>query len=308
MSRNEPDISEYLWAGSAHCTGVRVFNHEITPSDTRADVLSFSEFMVNRKLARKPVDLRQRIATQAANRSEGMFLMIKLLEQDIYPGKNEKQLNRTIKNMPSGIGQAYSRELNKISLLKPFEKEQAVALLKWVLFAVRPLKVKELAEALAVSSDDLEEGYPSDDLPDSWHDGFVDEDYVREMIIGPCGSLLQLRSTGPGLPLADHTVHFVHFSVKEFLTTPDVNSDWAVRLGIQNSTAEELRLSNICLRYLTLDNFQTVPPATSIYPFLSYASWAWYFHSFHQSPIPPTPIVRRTQKAFDPSICSWKVW
>lgn len=54
----------------------------------------------------------------------------------------------------------------------------AVMILRWTLFAVRPLQVKELAEALVVSGDDLEE-YLEDDLPDSWQDGFVDEDYVR---------------------------------------------------------------------------------------------------------------------------------
>ncbi|KXX83298.1 Serine/threonine-protein phosphatase 6 regulatory ankyrin repeat subunit C [Madurella mycetomatis] len=45
-----------------------------------------------------------------------------------------------------------------------------------------------------------------------------------------------------------------------------------------------------------------------MYPFLSYAPWAWYYHSFHEKPQPPQDIMTRTQKAFDPSIASWRVW
>ncbi len=76
---------------------------------------------------------------------------------------------------------------------------------------------EELAEALIVSGDDLDE-YPEDDLPDSWQDGFVDEEYVKEMIIGRCGSLLQLQSSAKDLPLAEHSASTSFtFSVKEYL-------------------------------------------------------------------------------------------
>ncbi|KAM0259059.1 hypothetical protein ACHAQJ_003560 [Trichoderma viride] len=310
VSRDVPDISEYLGRDSVNDSSIQRFEYGITAKDTAADVKSFSEFMVNTRLAKKKEELRQQIANQAAERSEGMFLWIKLLEREISPGQNAKQLTQTVREMPSGISEAYSRELEKLSQQPQSKRAQAVMILRWTLFSVRPLKVKELVEALAVSEDELE-GYPEDDLPDSWLESFVDEDYVKEMILSRCGSLLQLRSNTTDLPLADHTVHFVHFSVKEYLcnsSTTTSPNNWIAELGLADVAVEEIRLSKICLRYLTLDTFEDVPPDTSIYPFLSYASWAWYFHSFHNKPKPSQDVMNRTLKAFDPETSSWKIW
>jgi ankyrin repeat protein len=310
VSRDVPDISEYLGRESIHDPSIQRFEYGITAKDTTADVKSFSEFVVNSKLAKKKEELRQEIANQAAERSEGMFLWIKLLEREISPGQNAKQLSKTVREMPSGISEAYSRELEKISQQPQSQRAQAVMILRWTLFSVRPLKVKELVEALAVSEDELE-GYPEDDLPDSWLESFVDEDYVKEMILSPCGSLLQLRSNTADLPLADHTVHFVHFSVKEYLcnlSTATSPNNWVTELGLADVAVEEIRLSKICLRYLTLDTFEDVPQDTSIYPFLSYASWAWYFHSFHNKPKPSQEVMNQALKAFDPATSSWKIW
>ncbi len=310
VSRDVPDINEFLGQESADYPGIVKFEYEITAKDTTADVRSFSEHMVNSKLPKKKEDLRQKIAEQAAERSEGMFLWIKLLEQEISPGQNAKELTKTVHEMPSGISEAYSREVERIGQLPPSQKDKAVMILRWILFAVRPLQVKELAEALVISGEELED-YPDEDLPDMWQDGFVDEDYVNEMILGRCGSLLQLRSNSPQTALADHTVHFVHFSVKEYLSSLSravVPNQWAADLGLADAAVEEVRLSRICLRYLTLNTFEDIPPNTNVYPFLSYASWAWYFHSFHEKPTPSQDIMHRTQKAFDPATSSWKVW
>ncbi|KAK3357803.1 ankyrin repeat and SOCS box protein 7 [Lasiosphaeria hispida] len=313
VSRDVPDIREYLGEDTPAGGGSNVGRLEycITAKDTTADVESFSEYMVNTKLPKKKAELRQKIAAQAAQRSEGMFLWIKLLEQEISPGQNAKQLVKAVTEMPSGISEAYSRELEKIARLPPDEKEKAVMILRWTLFAVRPLQVKQLAEALVVSGEKLDE-YPEDDLPDCWCDGFVDEDYIKEMILGRCGSLLQLRSTSSEQRLAEHTVHFVHFSVKEYLSkfsqSTATANQWAADLGLGDPAVEEASLSNICLRYLTLNTFEDIPPDTHVYPFLSYAAWAWYFHSFRDKPTPSQDIMHRTQRAFDPTTSSWRVW
>ncbi|KAK3291787.1 ankyrin repeat and SOCS box protein 7 [Chaetomium fimeti] len=314
VSRDVPDIREYLGQDTSPSgdSDVRKLEYGITAKDTTADVASFSEHMVNTKLPKKKAEIRQNIAAKAAQRSEGMFLWIKLLEREITPGRNVKELVKAVSEMPSGISEAYSRELEKIVQLPPDEKEKAVMILRWTLFAIRPLQVKQLAEALVVSDENLSE-YPEDDLPDCWSDGFVDEDYTKEMILGRCGSLLQLRSTSSQQPLADHTVHFVHFSVKEYLSKSSSQraataNRWVADLGLGDPAAEEARLSNICLRYLTLDRFEDIPSDTQVYPFLSYAAWAWYFHSFRDKPTPSQDIIDRTQRAFDPTTSSWRVW
>ncbi|KAF5649674.1 ankyrin repeat and SOCS box 7 [Fusarium sp. NRRL 52700] len=311
MSRDVSDIRKYLGQES-HCEddGVIKTEYAITARDTSADVQSFSESMVNQKLQKKPEEKRLHLASQAAKRSDGMFLWIKLLERKISSTQNMKELEKTVTDMPAGISDAYTSELEKIAILKTEDKEKAVMILRWTLFAVVPLQVKQLAEALFVSKEDLRD-YPDDSLPDEWDQGFVDEDYVQERILGKCGSLLQLRATSPDTPLADHTVHFVHFSVKEYLSKLSNTvplSEWAAKLELKPTDIEETRLSNVCLRYLTLDRFKDLPIDTKRYPFLAYAAWAWYFHSFDNKPSPSTHIMDQTQKAFDPKVSSWKVW
>lgn len=307
VSRDVADIREYLGAGNEQEVGVRKMEYQITSKDTAADVTAFSVHVVDQKLSKKPEKLRLEIATQAAGRSEGMFLWIQLLEKEISSGDNAKELRRIVSEMPSGISQAYARELDKIDRLNERDRRQAIMILRWVLFAVRPLQVKELAEALVVS-DHEDQSYPGDDLPDEWEDCFVNEEYVKTKILGLGGSLLRLRSESPDSSLASHTVHFVHFSVKEYLTSNVTEDSWAAKLSLSDPSNETNTLSRICLHYLTMDVFDKIPTHTRLYPFLSYASWAWYFHGFHQKPSPCGDIMDSTKRAFDPCSASWKVW
>lgn len=307
VSRDVADIREYLGDDSMHDDGLSRLEYRITPEDTEADVRVFSTCMVDRKLSRKKEELRRQIATEAAVRSEGMFLWIQLLEKEISPGQNAKQLKETVQGMPSGISEAYARELERIDRLQSRDRKQAIMILRWVLFAVRPLQVKELAEALIVSENELD-AYPEDDLPDEWEECFVDEDYVKTRVLGLCGSLLRLHLDTSHSSIANNTVHFVHFSVREYLTSRVTENPWAAKLGFGDASAEMNVLSRVCLRYLTLDVFNDIPSNTEIYPFLSYASWAWYFHSFHQKPRPSKDIMDSTKRAFDPASTSWRVW
>ncbi|CAF3623619.1 unnamed protein product [Fusarium graminearum] len=311
VSRDVPDIREHLGQDTSNGNNkVQKLEYCITAKDTSEDIESFAKFTVDDKLRKKSTKVRNNIATRAVDRSDGMFLWIELLGRKLMPSSNEKTLVKTVTEMPAGISDAYANELEDISQRPTEEKEQSVMILRWVLFAVVPLQVKQLAEALLVSSPELSE-YPDDDLPDEWEQEFVDDCYVKDNILGRCGSLLQIRSSSPDTPLGDQTVHFVHFSVKEFLTelsNTEPRNDWATKLGLESTSIEETRLSDVCLRYLTLERFHDIPQEPERYPFLSYASWAWYFHSFHEKPSPSTQIISRTQEAFNPKASGWKVW
>ncbi|KAI1739257.1 ankyrin repeat and SOCS box protein 7 [Xylaria scruposa] len=277
VSRDVADIREYLDGKATKPDGLEVTEYGITAKDTKADIRSFSKNMVNRRLPNKYPELRDILAKKAA--------------------------------MPAGVSEAYSRELERIQKLPQRSRSAAFAILRWVLFAVRPLQVKELAEALAISEmADDETLYPRDRLPDAWEKTFVDEDYVDEMILARCGSLIQLRATSSEEPLANRTVHFVHFSVKEYLfSLPDISHLVGSSDRIQVAE-EENRLSHICLRYLSLPIFASSLTDKQLYPFLSYAAWAWYFHSYKRKLGPPAETISRTKKVFHPSTGSWKVW
>ncbi|KAI0442535.1 ankyrin repeat and SOCS box protein 7 [Xylaria telfairii] len=310
VSRDIADIRDCLQPDVSHSDNLEAFDYGITARDTGADVTAFSENMVNKALPNKVPGLRESLAKTAATRSEGMFLWIKLLESEISSGQNAWELQQTITEMPAGISEAYSRELERIIKLNERPRSAALAILRWVLFAVRPLQVKELAEALAISNmRDDETAYPRKRLPDAWEEGFVDEEYVDEMILGRCGSLIHLRSNKADESLADRTVHFVHFSVKEYLLSLQDAKYLFGTSGRVQVAEEETHLAHICLRYLTLPVFADSLTDKAAYPFLSYAAWAWYFHSWYKQNMEVVAeTVARTKRVFHPHTGSWKVW
>ncbi|KAL9622121.1 MAG: hypothetical protein Q9160_003464 [Pyrenula sp. 1 TL-2023] len=329
ISRDVPDIRLQIGKSSAASNTMLMSEYAITARDTSSDVKLFSESMINHKLPKKPETLRTEIVERAAEKCEGMFLWIKLLEHEISPGQSSKEILEAVSEMPTRISEAYAREVERMILQPRRHKNKALAILRWVLFAIRPLKVKELAEALTVSgNDDLTE-YPHDDLPDMWADSFVDEDYVNEVILGRCGSLIELRSKTTNDPLADRTVHFVHFSMIEYFNSLTPADPLAQKLGLRERNTEELYLSEICLHYLTLDVFRNVspdarvvppgldrsksitsrfPPNDKDFPFLTYAAWAWYIHAYHRKLMPPDDVKNWTRTAFDPSTSCSRVW
>ncbi|KAI0200247.1 ankyrin repeat and SOCS box protein 7 [Astrocystis sublimbata] len=310
VSRDIADIRDCLESDNSQSENLEAFEYGITARDTGADVSVFSENMVNKALPNKRPELRDSLAKAAATRSEGMFLWIKLLESEISSGQNAWELQQTITEMPAGVSEAYSRELERIMKLAERPRSAALAILRWVLFAVRPLQVKELAEALAMSDmPDDETAYPRNRLPDAWEEGFVDEEYVNEMILARCGSLIQLRSHEAEESLADRTVHFIHFSVKEYLFSLQDAKQLFGPSGRVQVVEEETRLSHICLQYLNLPVFADSLTDKAAYPFLSYAAWAWYFHSWYKRSMEAeAETVARTKKVFHPHTGSWKVW
>lgn len=85
------------------------------------------------------------------------------------------------------------------------------------------------------------------------------------------------------------TVHFVHFSVKEYLLRSGGLSDGQSRLErvcFPNGSKEHNRLAQLCLRYLCYDVFGEQDQFQDgkrirVYPFLAYAAKSWYTHALH---------------------------
>jgi hypothetical protein len=171
VSRDTADIRTYL-GGNTPQNSARVTTTEycITYKDTTGDVGLVADCMVDQKLEDQPEELRKKLAKQAAKKSDGMFLWIKLLEARITPDLNPKKLPEAVTKVPPGISEAYKSELHQINRLDPDHKEPAIMVLRWTLFALRPMQVKQLAEALIVSGEGDMSGYPADELPATWHE------------------------------------------------------------------------------------------------------------------------------------------
>jgi len=112
-------------------------------------------------------------------------------------------VRRTLDELPESLDETYERILKEIK--KP-NRDHARRLLQCLVVAIRPLRVDELAEVLAVDFDDAD-GIP--ELNPKWR--WEDEE---QALLASCSSLIAIVESGDS-----RVVQFSHFSVREFLTS-----------------------------------------------------------------------------------------
>jgi len=112
-------------------------------------------------------------------------------------------VRRTLDELPESLDETYERVLKEIK--KP-NRDQARRLLQCLVVAIRPLRVEELAEVLAVDFDDAD-GIPKLNPKWRWED-------EEQALLASCSSLITIVESGDS-----RVVQFSHFSVREFLTS-----------------------------------------------------------------------------------------
>jgi ankyrin repeat protein len=157
----------------------------------------------------------------------------------------------------------YERILREIR--KPNQRH-AHQLLQCLVVAVRPLRVKELAEVLAV--DFNAEGIPKLNLGWRWED-------KEEAVMSACSSLVMIVKDGDS-----RVVQFSHISVKEFLTTNRLAEPIrdVTRYHIRLEAAHTI-LAEACLGVLLqLDN-RVDRDNIENFPLARYAAQYWPTHA-----------------------------
>ena len=145
-----------------------------------------------------------------------MFCQLETLRSCLPPS-----IRRTLGELPESLDETYERVLREIK--KP-NRDLAHRLLQCLVVAIRPLRVEELTEVLAVDFDDGEGTNPSW----RWKDH-------EQALLSSCSSLISVVEnvavyTGVHSDNNDAqndgslVVQFSHFSVKEFLTSPRLAS------------------------------------------------------------------------------------
>ena len=104
---------------------------------------------------------------------EGMFLWVRLLHERLSPAKNAYQLRKMVSETPTGLEQAYERDLKAILNFPEEDKYRAVMILRWTLYAARPMTVHELTEALLIGLEDEDSVYPANHMPDAYDDFYI---------------------------------------------------------------------------------------------------------------------------------------
>ena len=149
--------------------------------------------------------------------------------------------------------------------IKKPNRDHARRLLQCLAVAIRPLRVEELAEVLAVDFDDGS-GIPK--LKPGWR--WEDQE---QALLTSCSSLITIVDTG-----ASRVVQFSHFSVKEFLTSPRLStssqdvSHYHIVLGPAHTI-----LAQSCLSILLQQDEDSSVEKCS--PLAGYAAEHWVRHA-----------------------------
>ena len=305
--------------------------YRIARDDTESDLKSFAYEKVKSQLPNKSELLHQELAEEALRRCDGMFSWIQLLCEQLSPGKTTTKLRTLVSRTPHGLEQVYGKDLRRILELPEKDRERAVSILRWVLFAFRPLTVRELTEALLIDVDNSTTELLVEDLPDTW-----DEHHVKENICRPCGSLLELRhqdlvegtpvdGRGPSSlhkpyknamswPLENLTVHFAHCSVERFLIdSHDLGLpcfDRCFSLESVHDLLAQTCLSYLCNGYIKRpqqNNVEELAAVLERYAFLDYAANSWSSHSMANGR-PSRNLVNAINRLFDPGASRWILW
>jgi len=173
-------------------------------------------------------------------------------------------VRHTLNELPDSLDETYERVLKEIK--KP-NRDHAHRLLQCLIAAIRPLRVDELAEVLAVDFDDAE-GIAK--LNPSWR--WEDEE---QALLSSCSSLITIVESGDS-----RVVQFSHFSVKEFLTSSRFAASGGdlSRYHVALEPAHTI-LARACLSILLRSDDAIKNGVQKISPLSGYAARYWVSHA-----------------------------
>jgi tetratricopeptide (TPR) repeat protein len=253
---------------------------EIDSSLIKQDIDAYIDAEIGRHDILKLPRLRDTVAEVLKEKSEGMFLWVKLMVDDLRKSDTLAQVEDRLCDLPRGIEKAYRLHFNRlIEQLDPYQLALAKNVFDLAIASLRPLEVEEFRHAHALRS-----GYsvPSDE-------NLLMEPERR--ILAVCGGLIKITN---------RIIRPIHFSMKEYLLRPE--DEWlrndesrimVFRVDFQDSHRS---LGSICAKYLTICDYGSPLSVTDHFvqlqlrhPMLRYASLYGVSHLTRSgSPCPAT--------------------
>jgi ankyrin repeat protein len=193
--------------------------------------------------------------------------------------------------LPKSLDETYTRVLKEID---EANLDEVYRLLQCLVVSIRPLRVEELAEILAVDFDDAE-GIPKLNPDWRWED-------QERSLQAACSSLISIVDTG-----YSRVVQFSHFSVKEFLTSPRLcSSGDASRYHISLEPAHAI-LAQTCLGVLLrLDDGVDLDRIKYDFPLARYAAEHWVAHAQFENV--SSRVRKGMEHFFDPDKPQFFAW
>ncbi|KAL4943176.1 hypothetical protein BDV06DRAFT_211296 [Aspergillus oleicola] len=173
-------------------------------------------------------DVKQKLLTESSGMFLWVYLQLEILWDTCY---TDAQIRSALDTLPKGLEETYGRCINRITLKETY----ALKVLKWVSFAIRPLHIEELREAVTFCLEDTE-----------WNPEKIPQ---KDVLIGCCANLVIVDYT-------DNCVRFAHSPVKQYLDKNFGNSG-QLNHDLKYPTAEkgELECGELCVTYLSFSDF-----------------------------------------------------
>ncbi|KAK7976663.1 Short chain dehydrogenase sol3 [Apiospora arundinis] len=154
-----------------------------------------------------------------SSKAKGMFLYARIVLDSIEFITNIDEIYEEIQDLPESLNDVYNRVLSRVNNLGSRDKIKARQILGWVACSPTPISTQELIHALAINMN-----HPEKRL---------------ELV----GSFDFVRLCGPIIEVNDNYVQFVHFTVKEYITSPKIS-------GSVSTTDAIIGLAERCVTYL----------------------------------------------------------
>ncbi|KAK5235331.1 hypothetical protein LTR47_003516 [Exophiala xenobiotica] len=213
-SRNEVDIKQLL---KDHTT-IRV------DLQNAGSIQKYVNQWVQKWFSERKFDSDERVEVEGllaplAAHARGMFLYARVVLISVRDMQTTGEIRKYLRALPQTLQDAYARILSRIHELRPLDlKEKALKIIKWVGCAPSPMTTTELGQALLVRHPDEEAVTKS--LPMDFP-----------------------RLCGPIVEVVDEYVQFVHFTVREYIFSPNVP-------GHVCRTEASLSLASCLINYL----------------------------------------------------------
>ncbi|KAK2808558.1 hypothetical protein FQN50_004590 [Emmonsiellopsis sp. PD_5] len=185
---------------------------------------------------RKDDNLRREIETALMQKSKGMFRWVVCQVDTLEKCLTRSQLRKALGSLPATLDETYDRIL--LSIDEEYS-EFARRILTWLAFSARPLGLSEVAEVVAVDTDNGLD-------PDG-----VLEDPTDVMVI--CSTLVTITAPAGRIhgrqQVVEETVVLAHYSVKEYLLSDRIQRGLASWFALEPIACETF-IAKGCLRYL----------------------------------------------------------
>ncbi|KAH9055822.1 hypothetical protein EDB83DRAFT_2675923 [Lactarius deliciosus] len=256
-SRPEIDIRNVLEPLAAH----RISLHD--ESGQNADIANYVSSIVysDSRMRRWRAEERDIVVGRLSAKADGMFRWV-FCQLEILRHCFPSSVLNILDQLPKSLDETYERILREISRAN---RDHAYRLLQCLTVAIRPLRVEELAEVLAV--DFNASGGPKLNADWRWEDN-------EEAVLSACSSLVAVVTDD-----GSRVVQFSHFSVKEFLTSNRLASSLGEesQFHIQLESAHTI-LAQASLGVLLRLDEQIVRDSVVGYPLAQYAAEHWPEH------------------------------